>query len=1189
MAGPREKPLSEIHNTSRFCVENPHVAWVLLAGTIVWGIYGYFKMPQRKDPDIPTRVALVVTPWPGASADKVEELVTRQIEKTLATNSNVSRIDSVSRANVSTITVLISEDAKQTGQVLDDIGGRLAAIHGLPDGAGPVNYLRDFGVTATLLLTIASPRVDASEIDLRTQAIQAAIGSVRRLGESGRASILYCFPPGGDERLIRLAVTDFISYLRERNAASDLRILSGAGFLGVDGLFGQASDDAVLKYAQQYIQERYPGTGLHPDVWEPFVVRDPADTSRKLAGAAGDKYSYRQLEDFTSTMEKGLLATARTETGSPLVAKVDRAGILQEQIYLLYSQERLASYNLKPASLSNILGARNIVSSGGQLDTQTKSVRIDASGEFRSEDEIGGVVVGATAYGSALYLRDFASTVRAYESPRYLDFYSWRDAQGHWQRTRAIALSVQMGAGQQIGNFAKAVDDTLASLRRRLPKDLIVARTSDQPKQVGENVSLFMRSLYEGIALVVVVSFVGFWEWRSALLMALAIPLTLLMTAGFMSLLGLDIQQVSIASLIIALGLLVDDPVVAGDAIKRELAAGVPARVAAWLGPTRLATAILYATVTNVVAYLPFLLLPGITGQFLYALPVVMTCALVASRLVSMTFIPLLGYYVLRARPEATIAERRKKGFAAVYYRVGQYAIRNRWLMLTGSLFILAAGVYLGGRLKKQFFPKDLSTFAYVEIFLPEDTPFQLTDLTARRVERIIQETAEQQKRPLECLDTFVGGGAPHFWYSLIPEPQHPNYAQIVLVFRDRHDTAELLPVLQERLSHEIAAARIDVRQLETAEAVGLPVAVRIAGDNKEVLHAAADRARRILQAVPTALRARDDWGADRFNLELKIDPDRANLVGITNLDVEGASIAAINGYQVTTLREGDKQIPVVARLRLSEGANLDAVRNLYVYSGSGTQHVPLRQISKIDYSLRDEVIRRRNQFRTITVSAAPAEHVLPSEVMDRARTELLKLADSLPPGYRFEIGGEEEKQAQGFGSLMVVLLISVAAIFLSLVFQFRNAVKPFIVFAAVPYGAVGAIAGLWIMGAPFGFMGFLGIVSLVGVIVSHIIVLFDFIEERHAAGEPFQEAILDAGIMRLRPILITVGATVMALFPLALHGGPLWEPMCYAQIGGLIAATFVTLLLVPVVYAIFVLDLKLVKWDTAQVEEQAG
>jgi len=170
-----------------------------------------------------------------------------------------------------------------------------------------------------------------------------------------------------------------------------------------------------------------------------------------------------------------------------------------------------------------------------------------------------------------------------------------------------------------------------------------------------------------------------------------------------------------------------------------------------------------------------------------------------------------------------------------------------------------------------------------------------------------------------------------------------------------------------------------------------------------------------------------------------------------------------------------------------------------------------------------------------------------------------------------------------------VVLLISVAAIFLSLVFQFRNAVKPFIVFAAVPYGAVGAIAGLWIMGAPFGFMGFLGIVSLVGVIVSHIIVLFDFIEERHAAGEPFQEAILDAGIMRLRPILITVGATVMALFPLALHGGPLWEPMCYAQIGGLIAATFVTLLLVPVVYAIFVLDLKLVKWDTAQVEEQAG
>ena len=331
---------------------------------------------------------------------------------------------------------------------------------------------------------------------------------------------------------------------------------------------------------------------------------------------------------------------------------------------------------------------------------------------------------------------------------------------------------------------------------------------------------------------------------------------------------------------------------------------------------------------------------------------------------------------------------------------------------------------------------------------------------------------------------------------------------------------------------------------------------------------------------ISQARGVRDDWGEDRFALQLKVDPDRANLAGVTNLDVAHASAGGMNGDQITYLREGDKQIPVVSRLRPNERAQLDDVRSLYVYSSSGTQKVMLGQIARIAYVLQNEVIRRRNQFRTITVSASPQNGVLASEIMKKAEPDLAALASRMPPGYRLEIGGEKEKQQDGFRQLGIMLLISSAAIFLALAFQFKSAIKPFIVFAAVPYGAVGALIALWIMGAPFGFMAFLGVVSLVGVIVSHIIVLFDFIEEMHARGEPFEQAVLDAGIMRLRPVVITVGATVIALFPLAIHGGPLWEPMCYTQIGGLTAATFITLLLVPVIYAICVLDLKIVKWE---------
>src|SRR5262245_13915334 len=530
--GKEEELITKTHNTARFCVENPQITWVLLIGTIIWGVYGYTHMHQRKNHDVPPKQALVITPWPGASAEKIEQLVTRSVEKTVASNSNVSRIESVSRSHVSTVTFTLSNRLKETGQILDDIGGRLDAIRDLPQGAGPINYVRDFGDTATLLLTVASPKAGDAEVVLRAQAIRNAIVAVRPRGATDHISILYCFPPVVDKRMIVLGVTQFAEYARLRGTARNIRVLDGAGFVGIDGE-SAADDKTALEALHAFLAERYGTMDAHPDAWEPFVVRDPSEVQAKLAAVAGEKYSYRELDNFTDTMEKALLATARTPDGPPLVAKVVRSGILPEKIYLLYSQERLASYGLNPENLTNILQARNITLAGGQLDLRDKSVSIDPSGEFQSEHEIGDVTVGVSPYGSPLYLHDFVDTVRAYDSPpRYLSYYSSRDPQGRWQRTRAIALSVQMGSGQQINRFAEGVDATLADLKVRLPKDLIITRTSDQPQQVEENVELFMNSLYEAIVLVVVVSLIGFWEWRSALLMALSIPLTLLMTFG---------------------------------------------------------------------------------------------------------------------------------------------------------------------------------------------------------------------------------------------------------------------------------------------------------------------------------------------------------------------------------------------------------------------------------------------------------------------------------------------------------------------------------------------------------------------------------------------------------------------------------------------------------------------------------
>lgn len=1177
-------------NTARFFVETRQIAWVLLIGTCIWGLYGYFSMPQRKDPEVQVRTAVALTPWPGANAEKVEQLVTKRVEETMAGNAKVTKVESISRTSLSVVYLELDENLKETGKELDDVKLRLDGIHDLPDGAGPINFIKDFGDTAALMLTVASPKAGAAEIGPRATAIRQAIERERAkiASTKDRFTLVFNVPQSVPLRMIHTPVDLFIGYLKEKDTATDLRTIEGTGFIGVDGS-SKADDQMLLGFLQRFVAERMQSAEFHPDVWLPIIVRDPREIEQRLTAVAGDKYSYREMDDFTDLIE-------RTLKTIPTVSKVERKGLLRETVYLHYSQERLANYGVNPSSLGDLLGARNITTPGGQINVEGKNVTINPSGEFKSEKEIGDVLVPVSR-GTPVYLRDLVDITRGYESPaRYLNFFDWRDQQGNWRRSRAITLSVQMRSGQQIETFGKQVDVALNGLKQQLPQDLIFARTSDQPLQVEEGIDLFMKSLYEAIALVIVVALIGFWEWRSALLMALSIPITLAMTFGMMYALGIDLQQISIATLIIALGLLVDDPVVAGDAIKRGLAAGYPPLIAAWLGPTKLATAIMYATVTNIVAYLPFLLLKGTTGEFIFSLPVVLTCSLIASRLVSMTFIPLLSYYLLRPKAEMSIEERRKKGFAALYYRVGSLAIENRWKVIIGSLVVLALGGFFMTRLKTQFFPKDLSYLSYVDVWLPEDTPLIATNQTAEQVEAVIRDTAREygKEHPedgkprdiLQSLTTFVGGGGPRFWFSVSPELYQLNYAQIIVQVKDKHDTNHLVGPLQDAISAKVPGARIDVRQLESGKAVGLPVAIRLTGEDIPTLRSLAEQVKKIFQDTGLAERLRDDWGSESFAVELETDSDRANMAGITNIDVAASSVAATYGVNVSTLREGDKQIPVVARLRMEERAQLGDLKNLYVYSSTSNQKVPLSQVSTTKYVMKNEKLRSRNQFRTITVSASPPQGHLASEVMKLARPRLTALEQSLPAGYKLQIGGEEEEQVKGFKNLAVVLVISVIAIFLALVFQFKNAFKPFIVFAAVPYGMVGALAALWIMGAPFGFMAFLGVVSLVGVIVSHIIVLFDFIEEKHAEGESLREALLDAGIMRLRPVMITVGATVIALFPLAAHGGPLWEPMCYAQIGGLTAATFITLLLVPVIYSIFVLDLKLVKWDMVSRQE---
>ncbi len=1168
-------------NVARYFTETRQVAWVLLLLTVPWGIFAYLRMPKAKDPLIPVRVAVLTCTWLGATAEKIEALVTRRLEQKIAENPKVEKIESTSRGSLAIVHITLKEDIPDLQREWTDIQGKLDTIRDLPAGTGPINLVKDFGDTAALLLTVASPRAGDVELALRARGIARAIADARR-GATGRATLVVAFPPTVSRRQLRRSADAAASALAEGGAAGDPKVIEGPGFLGID-MTTALGDEQLVEALMAFARDRLRLSELHPDVWRPMVVRDPAQTEARLRAVAGDRYTYRELDEYTDEIQRYLQTV-------PQVSKIVRSGVLPEQIYLEYSQEQLAALGVQPSALSDVLAARNIATPGGQIEVRGKNVVIDPSGEFKDERDIGDVLIGATAGGATHYLRDLVEVSRGYQSPpRFLNYLVARGPDGAFQRQRAITLAVQMRPGAQIAEFGAAVDRRLADAARLLPEDLVLRKTSDQPLQVRENVELFMSSLYEAILLVVLVGLVGFWEWRSALLLALAIPLTLAMTFGMMHMLGLDVQQISIASLILALGLLVDDPVVAGDAIKRSLADGWTREQSAWLGPTKLARAILFATITNIVAYLPLLTMGGDVGKFIYSLPVVLACSLVASRVVSMTFTPLLGYYLLRAPAQR---QRAPSAFARRYQGLVGWAIDHRRLVALVSVALLAATPLFTRGLKVAFFPVDRSYFSYVDVWLPEDAPLSATRDAAREADVVIRDVAAELGRQepdggkprevLESVTSFIGGGAPRFWFSVSPEMPQLNYAQLIVQVRDKQDTARLIGPLQAALSSRIAGARLDVRQLENGKPVGIPVQVRVSGDDAATLRALAARLKAVFRALPNADRVRDDWGAEAFTVNLEVDPDRANMAGVTNLDVALSSAVAMNGRTMSTLREGNRQIPIVARLRQEERAQLDQIQNLYVSSLRGAQKVPISQVSRIAYRLQTEKIRRRNQFRTITVACFPVPGVLPSEVLKLAEPEIAKIAASTPPGYEIAIGGEKEERQRGFAQLVTVLGLSVLGIFLALVLQFRSAVKPAIVFAAIPFGVCGALASLAAMRAPFGFMAFLGIVSLIGVIVSHIIVLFDFIEEAHERGEPMRQALLDAGLVRLRPVLVTVGATVLGLVPLALHGGPLWQPLCYVQIGGLTIATALTLLLVPVLYSIAVSDLRWIRWTLA-------
>jgi multidrug efflux pump len=1164
---------------AQFFVEHREVSWLALVGVMVWGVLVYGRLGQQEDPTIPHRTAMLVTTFPGATASKVEALLTKPIERKASELQSIEEIKSQSRPGVSTLTIkLAPASAASIDQEWDKLRAKLLEV-ALPQGVRQPVLNTDFGNTVTLLFALTSPAITEAECVARAAVIRDQLADLRgNAPVTNRAAAIAFYPPGVAQSYREFIRRRFETEVRAAHLVEDVQTRQGQSFILAD-LTTSASRPALEEFMSQFVR-KVAGSDKemrHPDFTAPILLVGAEDPLPQVRSHAPPRYSYQRLELLARDFEDALKQLDS-------VGKVTKIGIVQETVYLLFSDANVTGYGLTPEAVMENIAARNAVIPGGTLRTEGRNFPVQISGEFRPsvDEDLLGTVVGVGRGGAPVYLRDLFEVRHMYESPipYKVDVLERDQPPSPLQERRAVLVAVEMKEGKVIRQFDREVRRLVENLKPRLPEGLQVLTLSDQPTAVSLRIHHFARCFLEAVVIVIIVA-LFLMDWRSALVVATAIPLTVAMTLVGMHLLHIPLHQISIAALIIALGMLVDVPVVASDGINRELHQGEPRLRAAWLGPWKLRHPMVFGTVINIVAFLPLLLLPGDKGAFISGLPIVVTLALASALLVSFTFTPLISFYLLRGQKGFDEGnevrsfilfrqvDRWLQALLPRYRRVLESALERPWFTLGVAYSVLAASFGLVPFLGTQFFPPAERNQLLVDVEVPATDSLSSMRETVARVTALLKTHDEVASAAI-----FSGGTAPRFYYNVAPKEPANYLAQILVNTRREEDVPRLIVKLRSELDGRVPGARCVVKQLEQGPPVEEPIQIRLSGVDLDTLERLSQQVAGVLRAAG-GYHVHDDLGIRMPSLKIDIDQDRANLLGIGNKQIGLIAQAAFAGLKVTELRDGDRLIPVIIRLRVEDRSEAEKMRALYVQT-LGREGVPLDSFAAIKVQPEFVTIPHFNQLRTVTVKAYAPFGELASSVLSRARAGLAALP--LPPGYHLSLAGEDQELRQNRAEMGVVLKVSLALITLAMVLQFNSLVKSVVVMLTVPLGAIGAFVGLALSGSPFGFTALLGLVSLAGVIVSHIIVLSDFIEQARASGAPLEQALVQAGLARLRPVLVTVLATVGGLIPLFVSGGALWHPLTAVHIFGLLLATVLTLVLLPVLYYVFCAKFKLIK-----------
>jgi multidrug efflux pump subunit AcrB len=966
-----------------------------------------------------------------------------------------------------------------------------------------------------------------------------------------RTMVIKTYWPGAASRDVQEQITDRIG--RQLQAAPYVDNIKSYSRPGESMIFFAMKDSAPVKEVPETWYQVRKKVGdiratLPKGAVGPFFNDEFGDVYTNIYALEGDGFTPAQLHDYADKLRTVLLRV-------PGVAKVEYFGDPDQHIFVEISNAQLTRLSITPQQLAQAIDAQNTVAPVGTITTADDRVFVRPSGAFKDEQALADMLI--TVNKRAFRLGDIATIKRGYDDPPVTQMRLGGQA--------VLGIGVTMQKGGDVINLGKALNTRTAELQASLPAGLKLAAVSSMPHAVKHSVDDFVEAVGEAVAIVLVVSLISL-GLRTGMVVVITIPIVLAVTALCMHLFGIGLDKVSLGTLVLALGLLVDDAIIAVEMMAVKLEQGWSRVRAAAFAYTSTAFPMLTGTLVTVSGFLPIALAKSSTGEYTRSIFEVSAISLVVSWFAAVVLVPLLGFHLLPERKDHasgghdhehdvynTGFYRRLSGWVAL-------CIDRRWVVLgvTAVLFVIAMGAFT--RVPQQFFPNSERPELLVDLRLPEGASFEATLRESKRLEKILD-----GKPGIDHFVDFVGTGAPRFYLPLDQQLQQPNFAQFIVTAKDVETREALMHWLDGKLEKDFSGVRTRVARLENGPPVGFPIKFRVSGDDIATVRTLADTVAQKVRADSRTRNVQFDWDepAER-SISFEIDQNRARQLGVTSEDVSSFLAMTLSGYTVTQYRERDKLINVDLRAPKSERVDPAKLTSLAIPTPNGA--VPLGSLGHVRNTLEYGVIWERDRQPTITVQADVRGDAQGIDVTRDIERALTAVRSKLPVGYRIEVGGAVEESVKGQTSINAEMPLMIIAVLTLLMIQLKNFARTFIVVLTAPLGLIGVVTALLLFGKPFGFVALLGVIAMFGIIMRNSVILVDQIDQDIAAGHARYDAIIGATVRRFRPIMLTAAAAVLALIPLLRSG--FFGPMATALMGGITVATMLTVFFLPALYA---------------------